>query len=88
MANPYENLQGPLQNGDPGNDAVALTKSDTTVFNVCRGLYVGGAGDVAVVTAKGNTVTFKGAVAGTVIPIRCTKLMSTNTSATDVLALY
>lgn len=67
-------------------DAFAVTPSDVTVFSPeARGLYVGGAGNVAVVTKGGTTVTFTGVAAGTVLPIRVTKVMSTNTTATAII---
>ena len=69
------------------NDAATVTKSDTTVVN-CDAIYVGGAGDVAVVTAKGTTVTFTGVPAGTILPVKCSKIMSTNTTATSMVALF
>lgn len=77
-----------IQAGGAG-DATALTKSDTTVYDKpFDALYVGGAGNVAVRTfPAGQTVTFAGAVAGSIIPIRCDKLMSTNTNATSVVGL-
>lgn len=69
-------------------DATALTKSDTTTYpQPFDAVYVGGAGDVAVRTAVGTTVTFSGAVAGSTIPIRFDRLMSTNTTATLCLGL-
>jgi hypothetical protein len=84
-------MANPIQSNTP-TDAVALTKSDTTTYadgngGMFDGLYVGGAGDVAVRTAKGSTVTFSGATAGSTIPIRFDRLMSTNTTATLVLGL-
>jgi len=69
--------------------AVAVTKSDSTILPVTRGIYVGVTGDVAVIMA-GDTdaVTFKAVPAGVILPIQVTKVMSANTSATDMLALY
>jgi hypothetical protein len=65
----------------------ALTKSDDTTYEGIRGLYIGGAGDVAVADLEGTVVTFKAVPVGTFMPIAVTKLMSTNTTATLVLAL-
>lgn len=70
------------------SSAVSLTKSDVTVFGFTRGLYIGGAGDVAVRMRDGNSATFVGALAGTILPIQVDQLLSTGTSATNVLALY
>jgi hypothetical protein len=55
-------------------------------------LYVGGAGDVHVLTAGGDEVTFKGVPAGTFIPVQVTKVFTPTsglplTTATDIIAL-
>ena len=74
---------------DPAELAEAVTPSDSAnLSRLCRGLYVGGAGDVAVKDLSGNSVTLVGALAGSVLPIRCVQLLSTGTSATNVVALY
>lgn len=73
----------------PANDAAAVTPNDTTQLSfVTRGLYVGGAGNVAVLMASGQTVTFVGVPAGTVLPIRIARVNSTSTTATSIVALY
>ena len=72
----------------PFTGAVAVTKSDTTVLTATRGIYVGGAGNLAVTMMDDTVVTFTGVPAGTFLPIRATKVMSTNTTATAIVALY
>jgi hypothetical protein len=67
-------------------DAVTITPSDATIVN-CDAIYVGVGGNVAVVTAKGTTVTFVGVPTGTILPQKCQKIMSTNTTATTMLGL-
>jgi hypothetical protein len=68
--------------------AVAVTKSDSTILN-CEGFYVGGAGNVAIVAKRGgDAVTFTACIVGQVYPIACSKIMSTNTTATAIVALY
>lgn len=68
--------------------AQALTKSDTTTYSPpFDAVYVGGAGDVALRTADGQTVTFTGAVAGSILPVSFDRLMSANTDATDCVGL-
>ena len=67
-------------------DAAAVTKSDTTKV-AFDALYVGGTGDVAVTTVAGSVVTFTAVPAGSIIPIRCTRVMSTNTDATAIVGL-
>jgi len=69
--------------------AVAVTPSDTTVIN-CRAIYVGGTGAVAVKTVAGATaVTLAAVPVGTVLPIAIDggQIMSTNTTATNLVAL-
>ena len=51
-------------------------------------LYVGGTGNVSVVTISGDIVTFNGVPAGTTLPIQVLKLRSTNTTATLINALW
>ena len=51
-------------------------------------LYVGGAGNVSVVTIGGDIATFFGVAAGTTLPIQVVKLRATSTSATNVIALW
>lgn len=71
----------------------AVTKSDTVDFTPKNGeypraLYVGGAGDVAVVTPDGVVNTFSAVPAGTTLAVQCKRVNSTNTTATLILALY
>jgi hypothetical protein len=84
-------MASPVQSITP-RSTVAITKSDSTIFNVSNGgplagLYVGGAGDVAVTTQNGEVVTFSAVPVGTIIPITCTKVMSTNTTASLIQGL-
>ena len=51
-------------------------------------LYVGGAGDLAVVTSSGSEVTLVGVLAGSFIPVQVLRVESTNTTATNIVALW
>ena len=74
---------------DPAARAAAVSPSDSTVLSGVRGLYVGGAGNVALKTKASDTaVTFTGVLAGSILPVRATQVMSTNTTATNIVALY
>jgi hypothetical protein len=68
----------------PAVSQVAITKSDTTVYDPpLKALWVGGAGDVAVVAADDTAaVTISGVNGGQIIPVSISKVMSTNTTAT------
>lgn len=73
----------------PAIQAFAVTKSDTTVFpRPTKALYVGGAGDVAVLLADDTSpVVFSAVPAGTFLPVRVSKVLSTGTTATLILGL-
>lgn len=72
------------------HNGVAVTPSDSTPLPAgVRALWVGGAGDVAVVFVQGTAaVTLKAVDAGECLPVQVTKVMLTNTTATDIVALY
>jgi hypothetical protein len=78
---------------DPSDKAVAITASDTTSLQLNdrppRGIYVGGLGDLNVQFGNlGTSVLFSAVPAGTVLPIQPTRVMSTSTTATGIVALY
>jgi hypothetical protein len=73
---------------DPPWGGFAVTPSDSTILTGVRALWVGGGGNVAVVFKGTDTaVTLAGASAGQLIPARVVKVMSTNTTATSIVAL-
>jgi len=82
---------------DTVNNAFTITKSDSTIFphlpsssGVCvtKYIYVGGTGDVNVVTDGGKTVLFAGVQAGAVIPVAATQVLSTSTTATNMVGMW
>lgn len=74
----------------PATEFAAVTASDSTNFakGVCRGLYIGGAGNAAVVDVDGNAVLFSGLVAGSILPVQAIRVNSTSTTATSIVALF
>ena len=68
----------------PGSGAFSITPSNTTRL-FATGLYVGVGGDVAVEGEDTDTVTFVGVPAGAVLPIRVNRVLSTGTTATDIV---
>lgn len=67
----------------------AVTPSDSVDFGkVTRGIYVGGAGDLVVVTTRDEAITFAGVLAGTLLPIVAKRVNSTSTTATNIVALF
>ena len=78
----------PVTPTSPPVDGFSITPSDGSSLSVTtRGIYVGVAGDLKVVTAGGTTLTFVGLAAGVIHPLRVTKVFATGTSATDIIGL-
>lgn len=69
-------------------DVLDVTKADSgSDFLVCRALYIGTGGNVRVLTEKGQDRIFKNVPDGAVLPVRCTRVFATNSTAADILAL-
>lgn len=78
--------------GQPATHAVAVTPDDNSdLGNVTRAIYVGdvsGGTDLTVVMfGDGVTVQFTGLVAGTIIPIRVSRVKATGTTVSGIVAL-
>lgn len=77
-----------------GNAAIAITPANSTPITDGSGnvlqplLFVGGAGNVAVTTATGQSVTFTGVTAGTLLPVMVSQVQSTGTTATLLIGIY
>lgn len=73
---------------DPGYDCAEITPSDTAPIGNARALYIGGSGDVKLTTIAGTEITFSNLVEGSILPVRCKRVLSTGTTATNIVALY
>jgi hypothetical protein len=51
-------------------------------------LFAGVAGDIELITVDGDTVLFKGIVAGQFLPVQVKRVKAANTTATDIVALW
>jgi hypothetical protein len=76
-----------IENISPAAAAAAVTPNDSTRIAPTRGLYCGVSGDVKVIMLDGTTVTFTGLAAGVIHPICCVLVFSTDTTATNIVAL-
>jgi hypothetical protein len=82
-------------NPAPNMVAVVPSNSADLIYPACR-LYVGTAGDVAVygladsvANPAGQTpVVFKNVNAGQILPILVARVLATNTTASNIVALY
>lgn len=77
----------------------AITPSDTVLLTYpndqgdeitkkCKGIYVGGAGNLAIKNSAGNAITYIGVLAGVTYPFSTNQVMATNTTATNMVAIF
>ena len=72
----------------PATHANAITPNDSTdITYATRALYIGGSGNVKVTMISGDVVTLTGVVAGTMLPLRVTRVWATGTTATAMIGL-
>ena len=96
MSDPYAAIvqqgNGVLTLGDPFNNFVAVTPSDTATFAATRALYMGGGSDTASIVVDGAyggvSVTFSKVRGGYIYPFRVTRVYSTGTTVPNIVALY
>ncbi len=73
----------------PARDAVPVTPDDSADLSALpRALFVGQTGHVAATMAGGQTVTFQNCQAGSILPVRVSRVMLTGTTAGGILALW
>lgn len=66
----------------------AVTPSDTVnLTESARLLYVGGAGNLSLLTAGGSSISLSGVLAGTFVPVQVARVNATGTTATNIVAL-
>lgn len=86
MANEFTEYKTSLT--APARNAAAVTPNDSTdLANDSRALYVGGAGDISIVTVGGDTVTLSSVPAGAVLSIMVRRVRATGTTATNIVSL-
>jgi len=74
--------------GDPATNAVLITPNDSTdLVAVTRAVYVGTGGNMKVTMQDSGTVLFTGIPTGTTLPIRVSRIWSTTTTASTIIAL-
>ena len=72
----------------PPEHGAAIVPGDADLGHVTRALYVGGGGDVAVRLQDGTELVLANVPTGTLIPIRVTRVLATDTSATQIVGLW
>lgn len=70
----------------PG-DAALVTPSDVDTFNPSV-LYIGGTGNVRVLTAQGTDIVLSAIPAGFILPVQVIQVFATNTTVTSIARIY
>jgi len=79
--------QKTISDSTPPKNAEAVTLGAGNVtFTSPRLLYIGVTGNVQVVTAGGQTVSYVGVFGGTFLPVLITGIVDAGTTATDIVA--
>lgn len=86
MADNFASNQSGLDS--PASHGAVVTPGASALATSTRAVYVGGAGNLNVTLVGGETVLFSGVTAGSVLPIRCSHILSASTTATSIVALW
>ncbi|MBW9063152.1 hypothetical protein JNB71_07465 [Rhizobium herbae] len=72
----------------PATHGFIVTPSDTIDLpEMTRAIYVGSGGVLAVRLLSGQTVTFAGVSAGSILPLRADRVLATGTTAGSIVGL-
>ena len=86
MATPTENVTNATT---PAVYAGAVTASDSVnLSSIARALYVGTGGNIAAVMPNDDVVLFSNVQSGQILPVRVKRVNATNTTASNIVALY
>lgn len=81
----------PRQLTYPGSHAIVVSPNDSTPLPfVSRGIYVGTTGNIALVLQSdplSAPVVFSNVQSGSLLPLRATYVMNTNTTASNIVAI-
>lgn len=70
------------------DDAYNPSTADQTFSTSCRGFYIGVLGNLTVVGVDGNSTTFVGLVAGSILETQAIGTLASGTTSTNVIPLY
>jgi len=79
---------------DPSNQFINVTTSDTLLLEyngspaTCRGILLGGVGDIAIKDDNNTTVVISGLAAAIIHPIATQQILATSTTATDIAVFF
>lgn len=88
MANAYT-MAGDIASMTSAENAAAVTPdNDNDLATAALALYIGTGGNVALITTGGDTVTFSNLPDAALLPVQTARVLATNTTATDIVALW
>jgi hypothetical protein len=74
--------------GRPATKSFPIAPSDTNELEfVTEAIYVGGEGDLSVLTLEYYVATYAAVPAGQIIPVRARKVFATGTTATNLVGM-
>lgn len=81
-----------FQGSAPAKLALAVTPNDASdLSQPCRSLYVGTGGNITITLAAdtgGGTILFANVPSGSILPVFVSRVWSTGTTASNIVALY
>tara|TARA_B110000503_G_scaffold141071_1_gene233570 strand:- start:621 stop:890 length:270 start_codon:yes stop_codon:yes gene_type:complete len=85
-----DTFKTPETEWSPACNSASVTPSDESELAfLTRGLYVGVSGNVSVKLRDDATaVVFVGVAEGTILPLQVKQVMATNTTSTNIIALW
>lgn len=86
MANEFDQYR--ISMTAPASRGEAVTPSDTVALTRdSRALYVGGAGNISMLTVDGDSITLNSVPAGSMLSIMARRVNATGTTATNIVSL-
>ena len=80
-------MTAPIARTESAAESVAITPHDTNTIRATRAIYVGVAGDITLQHEAGTNVLYSNVPVG-VLPVTAVRVMSTATTATNMVAMY
>ena len=72
----------------PANDGFIIAPDDGLDLNeITRAIFIGSGGDISLVTKNGTLLTFSGLGAGSLLPVRASRVHATGTTASNIVGL-
>lgn len=85
---PYREAASARGLTSPAIGGFAITKSDSNdLAEVARAVYIGAGGSLKVTALDGSVLTFVGLQTGALLPVSCTRVWSTGTTAANIVGL-